>query len=294
MREDWTERKPFKTVQLRLDSTTCLWGVCKAGGTQKAFPFPCWAQQDLTLSSTEILPSHSHILCAKQVPLKASFNSQYLSFFNRSPWNRRMWIFDNQPKASSMKTPNQKLDLKYNSFQAVEWYPSYCCLWQYIKINVFSTANNWKTQKSLQCLFKLDEPSLWTLLLHLCPFRTGKVTRQLFKSLYIITSNIPLGSRSVSSIFLPQHNNIQSPYLHISISPLFIKSRTCRALISSQKTGTLLAKIFPQDCRNHIDKAAGCTNKWANYHFCFSSQPNLALLSFFINCKIGKDVVLLK
>lgn len=180
-----------------MDSTTHIWGVCKLGGTQKAFPCPCWDQQDLTLSGTEILPSHSHILCAKQVPLKASFNSQYLSFLNRSQWKLHMWSFDNQPKASSMQTPNQKLDLKCNSFQAVEWYPSYCCLWQYIKINVFSTENNRNTKKSLQRLFKLDEPSLWTLLLHFFPLRTGKIIRQWFNSLYVITSNIPLGLQAI-------------------------------------------------------------------------------------------------
>lgn len=57
---DWAEGKPFKMVQLRLDSTIHLWGVCKAGDAPKALPCPCWAQQDLTLGSTEILPSHSH------------------------------------------------------------------------------------------------------------------------------------------------------------------------------------------------------------------------------------------
>lgn len=128
MREDWAERKPFKMVQLRLDSTIHLWGVCKVGGAQNVFPCPCWAQQDLTLSSREILPSHSHIPCAKQVPIKASLNRRYLSFLSRSQWKLHMWIFDNQPKAPTMQTPNQKLARKCNSFQAVEWYPSYCHL----------------------------------------------------------------------------------------------------------------------------------------------------------------------
>lgn len=128
MREDWAQSKPFKMVQLRLDSTIHLWGVCKAGGAQKAFPCPCWAQQDLTPSSTEILPSHSHIPYAKQVHIKASLNRWYLTFLNRSQWELHMWVFDAQPKTPTMQTANQKLDQQCNSFQAVEWYPRYCHL----------------------------------------------------------------------------------------------------------------------------------------------------------------------
>lgn len=53
----------------------------------------------------------------------------------------------------TMQTPNKKLDLKYNSFQAVDD-PSNCHLEQCIKWNMFSTENNLKDSKILAMSFQ--------------------------------------------------------------------------------------------------------------------------------------------